>query len=279
MRISIQRKVTFTLLSLLVSVALGACGTTDVTTGPDVAATETAQAMVEAATATPEPPTATPTPVPPTATPTPVPPTATPTPVPATPTAAPSPVETPTEAAGGGLDLSGAVLTVNDLPSGFVAIPSAMLGLENLAIPEAGGVVVPENIFAFLDQSQFRVVAGFVQELPDQEAIVTFDQSITPTLELFLQGASSGLGMQSDVEYQLEPMSGLEGIGNAAVGATTTIQSQQATLQVDVVVFRREDVEAVLMILFPQGLGEGLSPTELASTLDQHIEAVLSSAK
>jgi predicted small secreted protein len=277
MRISFERKTTIIIVSLLVSVALAACSTAEVTPGPDIAATETAQAMAVAATATPAP-TATPTKVPtavPTATPTKVP-TAPPTMQPtAVPTSPASPIGTPTGAATGGLDLSGAVLTLQDLPAGFVTVPSSLLGLENLSIPEAGGVVVPEHVFAFLDQTQFRVVAGFVQELPNQEAILAFDQAITPTMQLFLQGLSSGLGMQTEVNYQLQEMTGLEGIGNAAAGATTTIESQQASLQVDVIVFRREQVEAVLMVLYPQGLGQGLSPTGLAETLDQRIEAVL----
>jgi predicted small secreted protein len=277
MTISSERKAAIILISLLVSITLAACGTAEVTPGPDIAATETAQAMAVAATATPEP-TATPTKAP-TATPTQIP-TATPTTEPtATPTPTVSPPLTATQVIPGGLDLSGARLTLQDLPAGFVAIPSSLLGLENLTIPEAGGIVVPEHVFAFLDQTQFRVVAGFVQELPDEEAQLAFDQAITPTLQLFLEGVGSGLGMQSGVDFQLEPMTGLEGIGDAALGATTVIESEQAALQVDVIVFRREQVEAVLMVLYPQGLGEGLSPTGLAKTLDQHIEAVLPAAK
>jgi hypothetical protein len=65
----------------------------------------------------------------------------------------------------------------------------------------AGGPSVTESgdthddlILAFLDQSRFRIVAGYVQELPNEEAILASDQAITPTLQLFLKGVGSGLG-------------------------------------------------------------------------------------
>ena len=206
-------------LMLLVSVALVACGTAEVTLGPDVAATETAEVTVVSDTPTPEP-TATPTETPiPTATPE-------PTPMPSpSPTALPSPLETPAAEAAGRTNLDGVTLTVKDLPAGLVAVPSTMLGLDDLAVPETGGIIVPENIFAFLDQSQFRVVAGFVQELEDEGAIIAFDKAITPTLEMFLQGIGSGLGMQDQIDFQLEVLNGLEEIGDEAVGAKTSIES------------------------------------------------------
>ena len=108
---------------------------------------------------------------------------------------------------------------------------------------------------------------------------ISFDETITPTLEMFLQGVGSGLGMQDMLALQLEELTGLEEVGDEAVGAISSIQSEQAALRITVVVFRREKLGAVLMLLHPQGLGDGLPPTELADTLDRRIMDALEATR
>jgi hypothetical protein len=222
-------------------------------------ATQTAEAPTITPTHTPSPtPTDTATP---TATPTP---TFTPTPTPTdTPSPTPSPTETPTETPTPTPPppTSGAVLTLEDMPPGFEEMPATMLGDLGAQLGEQGLAV--EAVYAFLNLETVEVVMGFTIAIPERADQVGFDvMAANPEL---LAGFL-GMGMGAEGEPQFEPLAGLEGVGDTAVGVTMPVADQG--MEADMVLFRRGELGFMLFVLYAEDSEPLASVIELAQVLD-----------
>jgi hypothetical protein len=251
-------------LCLLSIVALAGCESAE--ERANAQATEIAAQIF--ATQTAEAPTITPTPTPsptptdtatPTATPTP---TFTPTPTPTdTPSPTPSPTETPTETPTSPPPTSRAVLTLEDLPPGFEEVPATMLGDLGAQLGEQGLPV--EAVYAFLNLETIEVVMGFTIAVPERMDQAGFDvMAANPEI----LASFIGMGMGSEGEPEFEPLAGLDGVGDSAVGVTMPVADQG--MEADMVLFRRGELGFMLFVLYAED-SEPLVPViDLAEVLD-----------
>ncbi len=205
-------------------------------------------------------------------------PTPTPTKTPA-PLASPLPLFTPTGStpsapvAPGQSDLSGVVLTIADLPPGFLAA-----SLETMAPIAAGFTQAP-----FFDVTS---TSGFTMAHSEgPELIVTFGGTFTednPLREdapatqkplfvvyMFIVGAGT---QEITGDGQL---SGLEGIGQEARGYFGLANLDNRPIRVDLVVFRRGKAGVYVFHLYPQNWTPATSVVKLAQLLDVRLSAAV----
>lgn len=187
-------------------------------------------------------PTSTPTPTPtqtftPTATPT-----NTPTPLPTdTPTPTASPTDTPPPLA----DLSEITLTLDDLPAGFQEMPPADMGLSQDGLSQ-GGLKV-QSLFTFLEPKHFEILMGFTSLLSTQLEQSGFDLSLRQP-DLLTESLIKGMGTTTILEKK--PLTDVGDIGDASTGITVVADMQGIPMRIDVVVFRRGNAGAFLILMY-----------------------------
>lgn len=228
--------------SLLVSTLLSACGLSPA----KQAATATQAAADSFATLTAQAPTATPTFTPsPTATTTP---TSTPTPTP-TPTATPTLTPTP--------GLSSLVMTLDDLPDGFEAMPADQMRAMEEAYP-AG-----TSAFGFQDDKNTQIVMGVLMPYYSRAEQAVFD-SMMPE---FVQAMAAAVGADTNSE----PLPDFEEIGEARAGTTAVSKMGSLSMRWDILVFRRSEVGVLILIAYPDGDQPAMPIVELAHLSDERI--------
>ncbi len=240
-----QRSMIFVLITALI---LAACGPS-----PDEkAATATQVASDIFATLTAQAPTITPTF---TLTPTP---TATPTP---TLTPSPSPTNTPVPSPTPTPGLSSLTLTLKDLPAGFQEIPPDMLSKTKSAYREGS------SVFGFHNLQTSQMIMGVLIPQPSRAEQVVFD-SLLPDLMQLMESAVGA-------DQSSKPLTGLDDIGDARVGSTTTAKAYNILMRFDFVLFRRGEVGVVLYTGYPNRDKPSVSILDLARIQDKHIQDFL----
>jgi hypothetical protein len=189
---------------------------------------------------------------------------ATPTPVP-TPTPEPTPTSLP--------DLSGVVIALEDLPSGFEAVPSDELNLA--AILSEKGFTAGSS-FAFIEREQFELVMGFTGLLLSKYERSDFDQQLDYP-DYLLDSIVKGIGAADVLEQKTLP--GLEGVGDTSAGVTLAVVQEGVPMRVDVVMFRRGMVGAVAYVLYADGAVPVVPLSDIARTLDVRIVDALPSTE
>ncbi len=258
--------VILTLAVLLITVTLSACGpsqaeqdATITRIAADVLATQTAEAPTLTFTPTP---TATSTPTPtPTLTPTP-----TPTPIP---TSTSTPTVTPTP----GPDLSEAVLTLEDLPPGFEAIPPDEFGFTKEDLSQEDFTV--EETFIFMEAEHFELIMGFTTLVSTRIEQAGFDAGLRRSD--FLMGAFiEGMG-EADI-LEEEELSGLDDIGDASGGWTVVADMEGIPMRIDTVAFRRDIVGVFIFVMYIDGDVPVVPVGDVARKLDDRVIEVLASS-
>jgi len=218
---------TFLLLgSLLLSTIIGACKPSQAELDAqatkiavDIFSTQTAEAPTATTTAT-FPPTNTPT-ITPTITPS-VPPTNTPT---ITPTPLP--------------DISGVVLTLEDLPPGFEEIPPEELDFtaEDLSSDE----LTVESVFTFMQVEPLELVMGFTTLIADRIDQLGFDVALNQP-EFLMEALIGGMDPIEILDQRELP--GLAVYGDASAGLTLAADMGGIVMRMDLAVLRRDVVGA-----------------------------------
>ena len=270
-----EKKGPLVLVCALIVALLAACGPSQAELdaqatkiAADVFATQTAEAPTLTPTPTPTP-TWTPTPTPtvtPTNTPTP---TLTPTLTP-TPTATVLPTNTPTVTPTPLPDLSDAVLTLQDLPSGFEEMPLAELGMTEADLSQEDFAV--ESLFAFLEAEHFEMVMGFTALLPTGVEQAGFNVVLRHP-DVLLELMIGGMGAVDVLEQKELP--DLDDIGDVSVGLTVAVDIEGIPMRIDVVVFRRDVVGAVVLVMYIDGDVPVVPVGDVARKLDNRIVEVL----
>ena len=195
-------------------------------------------------------------------------PTQPPTPTPASlPTRTPGP-PTSTPGAASAQDLSGAVLTLDDLPDGFETIDPEEYGFSSEDLSEYG--IEVDSSFAFLKEAPFEVVAGFTSKL----ARAGFKRALfsvmlnQPELVLALLASRGGEeGESKPTELDIG-----DDIGNARTGVTGTFTVPEGTLmRIDLVIFQRDTAGAVVSVVYEDGSVPAVKADVAARTLDERI--------
>ncbi|MEW5868093.1 MAG: hypothetical protein AB1894_02375 [Chloroflexota bacterium] len=213
-------------------------------------------------------------------TPTPLPPTATPVPtepVPPTPSATP---RNPTEVAAlsvlpsvtpGVPSLSQAAITLQDLPAGFVLVPSS----ENLAEKALAQQLLFQSMpieasFTYLNSSNYELIFGFIARLPSPVEQATFD-----ALLLYPEFMFQAVGAERVEGWQNTTIPGLAGIGDVSYGWTARYIQQANPFIIDAIAFRRGVAGVFVYIMYSQNRPIPVPVQQIASLMDQRVKQVL----
>ena len=250
------------LIILSISLILGACKPSQAEL--DAQATKVAADMYSTQTA--QAPTATKTLIPsPTNTPT------------ITPTITPTfpPTNTPTVTTTPLPDVSGVVLTFEDLPPGFEEIPPEEFGLtkEDMSNDE----FIVENIFLFMQVDPIEFVMGFTILIPSKLDQLSFDVALTQP-ELVMDSFLMAFGPGGDNDVSELP--DLAIYGDTSTGFTSVADMGLGmAMRMDVVVIRRDFVGAILILMYIDGETPTVTIDEIASKMDERIIEVLPTSK
>jgi len=187
-----------------------------------------------------------------------------------TPTVTPTPLITPTVTPLGRLDLSEAVLSLEDLPSGFQAISLAEFGLTKEDLSGEGFIV--ESVFSFMGTEPFELVVGFTTLLPTHLEQAGFDVALDQP-EFMMESFISGLGA-TDILEQKE-LADLNDIGDASAGMTVLADMQGIPMRMDMAIFRRDSVGAFVLVMYLDSDVPALTVDEASNLLDDRIVEML----
>ena len=182
------------------------------------------------------------------------------------------PTETPVPTEAPDLDISSAVLTLDDLPAGFEEFSPEELGVS---LDDFGDEALqPEEVFIFLNAQNFQMVFGFNFLLTSKLDRAAFDVGISQP-EITLPALVSGMGSENvQGEKVLE---GFDDVGEARIGMTMIANLEGVPVQVDVLMFRQDVVGAMVMSMVLEGQAPNITLHDLGLKLDQRIQQTLES--
>lgn len=176
----------------------------------------------------------------------------------------------PTNIAAATPDLAKAVLTLQDLPPGFKNMSGEAESLKNEL--NNSNEVKAENVFAFQknDDKQFQLLVGFTMPMLTRIEQASFDSSIRQQdfAQEFLKGLNEG--SQGDFSNITSLPMG-ENIGDASAKWVTKGQLNGIPMRLEMVVFRRGNLGAMLMILYLDGESPSIAVVDAAKRLDSRI--------
>lgn len=176
----------------------------------------------------------------------------------------------PTNIAATTPDLPKAVLTLQDLPSGFKDMSGEAESLKKQL--NNSNEVKAENVFAFQksDDKQFQLLVGFTMPMLSRIEQASFDSSIRQQdfAQEFLKGLNEG--SQGDFSNITSSPMG-ENIGDASAKWVTKGQLNGIPMRLEMAVFRRGNLGAMLMILYLDGESPSIAIADAARRLDSRI--------
>jgi hypothetical protein len=185
-----------------------------------------------------------------------------------------SPQQAPTETQSPKVDISSAVLTLDDLPPGFEELNSDELGIVMDDFND--GELQPEEIFIFMNSQDFQMVFGFNFLLTKSFDRAAFDMGISQpeiTLPAFIDG------MGSENVQNEEILEGFDDVGEKQIGMTMVADMEGIPVQVDVLMFRRDVIGAMLMSMVLEGETPNIALHELGLQLDQRMHESMGTTK
>ncbi|OCQ94713.1 hypothetical protein BCD67_04420 [Oscillatoriales cyanobacterium USR001] len=178
-----------------------------------------------------------------------------------------TPIQSPKIAADN-TNLSKNILTLQDLPPGFTEAEVGSLKNELTQNKD----FKPESVFAYQknDDKNFQLILGFTMQIPTQLDQNSFDNYLRQGdfAKAFLQGLNDRQMPQFSSPI---PLSLGENIGEISAGWLTKGQLENITMRVDMAVFRRGNLGAILMTFYLDGKTPSIEIAEAARKLDRRI--------
>jgi hypothetical protein len=168
------------------------------------------------------------------------------------------------------LDISSAVLKLEDFPAGFEELSPEELGMSTAEFASEG--FQPEEVFVFINSQNFQMVFGFNFLLDDTLDRVSFDLGVSQpdvTLPAFVEG----MGTENVSDQKV--FDDIEDIGEKQIGMTMVATMEDIPMQVDVVMFRRDIIGGMVISMALEGQTPSTSIHELGRKLDQRIQETL----
>jgi hypothetical protein len=190
------------------------------------------------------------------------------------PATAEAPASAPTEAlpptSAAKLDISPAVLSLEDLPAGF----------EKLSLEELGASMAdfstddfqPEHAFVFINTQNFQMIFGFNFLLNETLDRLSFDLGVSQP-DVILPAFVEGMGTENVRDQK--SLEDIEDIGEKQIGMTTVAALEDTSMQVGVLMFRRDIIGAMVMSMSLEGQTPNISIHDLGRKLDQRILGTL----
>lgn len=167
------------------------------------------------------------------------------------------------------LDLSSAVLRLEDLPPGFEEFDPDELG--TFADDFSDGELQPEEVFFFMNSQDFQMIFGFNFLLAKSFDRAAFDMGISQP-EMTLPAFINGMGSENVQDEKI--LAGFEDVGEKQIGMTMVANMEGVPFQVDVLMFRRDIVGAMVMTMVLEGESPNITLHEIGLILDQHIQTI-----
>ena len=149
-------------------------------------------------------------------------------------------------------DLSSLVLTLQDLPPGFIEMPSDYLASLRNKLSQ-GRDFMPGSIFAYqkMDSKllELQVLIGFTVQLSEPTLQAAFDQAIGEGI--FAKAFSQGLN--DDKELQFTPPATLtlqDKMGEVSAGWRSQGKVENIPMNVDLALFRRGQIGVVMATIY-----------------------------
>lgn len=166
-----------------------------------------------------------------------------------------------------------ATITQSDLPSNFKASEK---GKSDFAQSLNSSGLIVEQAFAFQSDSPIEMIMGATTRPPKQleqsvgresnEALArAIDKSLPAALDNF---KSSGFKLESQ-----QRLTGLEGVGNAAQGATGLMKMFGLPIRINLVMFRRDLIIVVLATMHMSGDAPLVPIQRVARELDNRLQS------
>jgi len=141
-------------------------------------------------------------------------------------------------------------------------VPPEDFGLEE-GQEFAEGVTIG-NAFAFVEPTSFEVIFGFTMPLERRLDQVGFDAALERP-ELLIEGFVAGLG---DTGYEaVAVLEGMDQIGDKSNGIGLVMLVDPLAFQMEMVIFRKGELGAFLMLMYFQGEQPQNSVRELAEAM------------
>ena len=172
------------------------------------------------------------------------------------------------------LDLSGAVLNLQDFPAGFEMVPPAELGFAP-GTP-IGGTGTVQSSFAFASTLPFQVVFGFTLLIPDTTIErIGFDAALREP-RFLLDSLAAGLGQEGATIVEVDELPGTADIGEISSGLTLTFEQAGLAFRMDMTVFRRGSVAGWTASMYLADSSSAVAVGDLAAIFDRRVSEALS---
>jgi len=162
-------------------------------------------------------------------------------------------------------DLPNLVLTLQDLPPGFIEMSSGAAKFKNQ-------LSKPASDFAYqkIDDKQFQLLIGFTMQLSDAIQQAGFDQAIREgtVAKAFFEG------LNSNKESQFTNPTALtlpDNTGEVSAGWTTQGKIENIPMNVDCAIFRRGKIGAFMATIYLDGMKPTITISEAARKLDSRM--------
>jgi hypothetical protein len=169
--------------------------------------------------------------------------------------------------------MTAALPVLEDMPLGFQELPPEFMdfamgsGVGEMFGPSAAFMDMANNVFVITVLSPLEAdfqKALFEQQLEDPEALVDM---------MGLGIAASGSDMP-EFEYELLP--GVDDLGDKAIGLRLALEAEGQSLSYDLVVIMRDDVGAIMGVIYGAGNEPSIDVLDLAQLVDGRIMALAS---
>jgi hypothetical protein len=175
------------------------------------------------------------------------------------------------------LDLSGVVLTLQDLPAGFEKVPLAEIGLSEEELYETMEI---ENSFVFRISTPdyLETIKGFVTSLPARMRESNDEDRLSTQTNILVDSIASGYIGSSETE--IEVLSVPDSIGDVVAGRTfiTPLETpglEEYAVRTEIMVFQRNTATVILVVEYVDGFTPAITLTDTAQILDKRILEML----
>lgn len=166
---------------------------------------------------------------------------------------------------------STALVTLQDLPTGFK--PLAEADFKEMSRDLTEGDYPAQGLFAFQEDKHFEYVMGFTTPLPTRLEQVAFDKEIEKSsfFDEWAKGFVEGAG-DAEISEQTV-LTGLEGIGDAIAGRSFVASIAGIPLRIEMVLFRRAEVGAFAWVMYIDGDQPVVPIEQVAQKMDSRLSS------
>jgi len=167
-------------------------------------------------------------------------------------------------------NFSQATISLQDLPPGFIEIPSENLAPIANILNQKGVKVEKMSLFIYPQNREFLMIATMTLSPEAKKAGYSLEQVDFRQLMGPMMLGSRQVG-EIEVLEQKE-LSDLNNIGDSSTGMTTLARMRGMTVRTDMATFRRNEVLAFTLVTYPKGDAPVVQVGNVARELDTRIQ-------